>query len=89
MLTKRDRKAGYKAIQEVQRTRAQNIRYWRDRAGGWTQLGKLTGMDPHRLMAVAGPNPTRQIGEMLARDLETNWGLPKGWLDMSHGSADM
>ena len=87
MLTMRDRKAGYKKVQETQRIRAENIRYWRDRAGGWTELGKLTGMDPHRLMAVAGANPTRQIGEALARTLEVNWKLPAGWLDIRHGNA--
>jgi hypothetical protein len=84
MLTKKDRTAGYKAIQEVQRIRAENISHWRDKAGGWTALGKLTGMDPHRLMAVAGPNPTRQIGESMARTLESNWRLPAGWLDTRH-----
>jgi hypothetical protein len=84
MLTKRDRTAGYKQLQELQRLRADNIRYWRDRAGGWAQLARLSGESIAWLTQLAGDNPSRQVSERVARKLEENWGLTPGWLDERH-----
>lgn len=35
-----------------------------------------------------GPNPTRNIGDTLARRIETAFGKDRGWLDVQHNSAN-
>jgi len=84
MLTKRDRIAAYKQIEELRRRRAANVRTLRDRAQGWTELAQLAGTSVQLLVNIAGPNPTRTIGEHLARKLELSLCLPSGWLDQKH-----
>jgi hypothetical protein len=84
MLTKRDRTALYKQIQETQRTRALNVRAAMHSAGGWEELGHLCGLSPAFLKQIASDNAQRSIGERLARKLEFDLGVPKGWLDSRH-----
>lgn len=33
---------------------------------------------------IAGPNPTRGIGDKIARRIEASFGMPIGWLDVEH-----
>jgi hypothetical protein len=84
MLTKRDRTALQKAVEAVFKVRRENLHALMIRAGGWTELGKWTAQSAAFLVACAGPNPSRTIGEKLARSLEVNLGLKSGWLDQSH-----
>ena len=84
MLTKRDRVAAYKLIEEVQRCRYANVRLLLERAGGVTPLARMAGVSIALLNNIGGPNPTRQIGEYLARKLELSLGLGRGWLDEKH-----
>jgi hypothetical protein len=87
MLTQRDRNAYYKQIQEVQRTRAANLRKAMESAGGWEQLGRFVGLAPAFLRQMASANAQRAIGERLARKIECALGVPAGWLDIRHGNA--
>jgi hypothetical protein len=82
--TQRDRVAGYKAIEEVQRVRIENIRFCMEQAGSWHELARWTGMQATFLCQVAGPNPKRSVGEQLARSLEFSLGLPALWMDAKH-----
>jgi hypothetical protein len=84
MLTKRDRTAYYKQIEETQRTRIDNVRRAMRAAGGWEPLGRLTGQNPMFLRQMCGDYAQRAIGERLARKLEFDLGVPKGWLDIRH-----
>jgi hypothetical protein len=84
MLTKRDRTALYKQIQETQRTRVANLRKAMQSAGGWEELGRFVGQNPTFLKQLAGENPQRAIGEHLARKLEFDLGVAAGWLDVRH-----
>ena len=87
MLTKRDRTAFHKRVEEIQRRRAANIRYAMAHAGGWDELGLVVGKSGAFLRQMAGDNPQRQIGERLARQLEVELGLPLGWMDEKHAGV--
>jgi hypothetical protein len=84
MLTQRDRTALYKQIEEVRRTRVENLRKAMAAARGWDALGRLLGMNPTFLKQMAGDHAQRAIGERLARKIEFDLGLPAGWLDQRH-----
>lgn len=87
MLTKKDRTAQYKAIEELRLRRVRNLRQLSmayGAEGNWAELGRQCGQSSTFLIALAGPNPRRNIGEKLARDLETALRLPTGWLDKTH-----
>lgn len=58
------------------------IRTW----GGPTSLAKKLGHSNGSYIAqLAGPHPSREISEKVAREMESNLGLPLGWLDQEHG----
>ncbi len=60
------------------------IRTW----GGPTSLAKKLGHSNGSYIAqLAGPNPSRDVSEKVAREMETALGLPLGWLDTEHGEA--
>lgn len=84
MLTKRDRNAAYKALEEVQRLRIANVRLAMSLLGDWPDLAKATGQQAQFLKSIAGDNPVRTIGEKLARSLEFSLGLPALWMDSKH-----
>lgn len=57
------------------------IRTW----GGPTSLAKKLGHSNGSYIAqLAGPHPSREVSEKVARELETKLGLPLGWLDGEH-----
>jgi hypothetical protein len=37
---------------------------------------------------LAGPNPSREVSEKVAREMETKLGLPIGWLDLEHPGSN-
>jgi hypothetical protein len=84
MLTKRDRTAMYKGLEEVQRLRIANVRFCQQTAGSWEELARWSGKSAQLLVNVAGPHPRRSIGESLARSLEFSLGLPALWFDQKH-----
>lgn len=57
------------------------IRTW----GGPTSLAKKLGHSNGSYIAqLAGPHPSREVSEKVARELEAKLGLPLGWLDGEH-----
>ena len=84
MLTKNDRNARFRAIEKIRLTRIKNLRDLCEikYASNWALLGRACGQAGTFLISLAGPNPRRNIGEVLARDLERSLGLPSGWLDV-------
>lgn len=87
MLTKRDRTAAYKVIEELYRRRADNIAALLEPAGpfvSWVQLAKASGFNMQMLVMMAGPGRTRMITEFQARRFEIALGLPVNWLDQKH-----
>jgi hypothetical protein len=84
MLTQRDRSALNKQIEDMYRQRALNLALAMEHAGGWAQLGRLCGQSADFLKQLASSRPQRRVGEHLARKIEFDLGVPKGWLDEKH-----
>jgi hypothetical protein len=68
-------------MEDVRRRRLENLRRIKGTLDSWAGLARLTGRSASFLVAIAGPHPSRSIGEKLARDLERVLKLPPGWLD--------
>ena len=83
MLTDKDRAEKYRAIEGLPAPRARiaNLRKLQGVFGSWAEFGRQTGKAASNLMAMAGPNPTKAVGEVIARDLERVLRLEAGWLD--------
>ena len=81
MLTEKDRKLKWKGIEELQRTRAANVRSCVASAGSWAELARWCGMSESLLIQMAGESPVRPVSENTARRFEQALGLSAGWLD--------
>lgn len=84
MLTAKDRAARHKGIEDLRNLRIKNLRRLAEAYGSWAELARAVGCSGTFLTAVAGPNPRRNIGEKLARDLENTLNLKAGWFDTAH-----
>ena len=69
----------------VYETRRGNLRLLVKEWGGPTSLAKKLGHTNGSYLAqLIGPNPSREISEKVAREIEGKLGLPLGWLDANH-----
>lgn len=59
-----------------------------DFVGNKTLFSERIERSPTQVSRVLGHNPTRNIGERLARHIEHCFCLPKFWLDQPHQQAD-
>lgn len=86
MLTKRDRAEKYDAIEALRALRVTNLTNLCNLLddGNKSALGRRIGQSSALINQLIGPNPTRSIGEVLARDIERCLGLESGWLDAKH-----
>ncbi len=72
-------------MKSVYETRRENLRGLMTQWGGPTSLAKKLGHSNGSYVAqLVGPNPSREISEKVARDMEAKLGLPLGWLDQEH-----
>lgn len=63
-------------------TRRDNLRSLISQWGGPTSLSKKLGHSNGSYIAqLAGPNPSREVSEKVAREIEAKLQLPIGWLD--------
>jgi hypothetical protein len=63
-------------------TRRENLKALMAQWGGPTSLAKKLGHSNGSYLAqLAGPNPSREISEKVAREFEGKLDLPIGWLD--------
>lgn len=70
-------------------TRLKNLRRVMDERHLKTgALATLLGKAPAQVSAFAGKNPTKGIGDQIARELEKALELPGGYLDMAFGPDD-
>ena len=75
-------------MKSVYETRRQNLRALMGEWGGPTSLAKKLGHSNGSYLAqLIGPNPSRDISEKVAREIESKLNLPSNWLDGEHGSA--
>lgn len=72
-------------MKSVYETRRENLRGLMTQWGGPTSLAKKLGHSNGSYVAqLVGPNPTREISEKVARDMEAKLSLPIAWLDQEH-----
>jgi len=64
--------------------RRMNVRLLEKEVGTLTALGKLAGTSQSYLSQCVGKGAFRNIGNPLARRLESATGKPEGWMDESH-----
>lgn len=71
-----------KSVYEIRRDSLRGlVTQW----GGPTSLAKKLGHTNGSYLAqLIGPNPSREISEKVARQIEGKLGLPVGWLDNEH-----
>jgi hypothetical protein len=84
VLTKKDRQAIYQGLEQVRRLRIENVRRLMAQFDRQTDFAKAIAQSEAFVSQIAGENPSRNIGEALARDIERCIGLPQGWLDEQH-----
>jgi hypothetical protein len=72
-------------MKSVYDTRRVNLRALINQWGGPTSLSRKLGHSNGSYIAqIAGPHPSREISEKVAREVESKLGLPIGWLDQDH-----
>lgn len=70
---------------DVHKVRRANLRSLIEKWGGPTTLAKRLGHASGSYLAqLAGPNPSREVNEKVARSIEQSLDLPLGWLDQPH-----
>jgi len=68
--------------------RRQNLRALIGQWGGPTSLSKKLGHANGSYIAqLAGPRPSREVSEKLAREIEVKLGLPAAWMDHGHAAG--
>ncbi len=73
-------------MQSVYDLRRDNLRSLIRQWGGPTSMSKKLGHSNGSYIAqLAGPHPSREISEKVAREIEAKLGLPSNWLDATHG----
>jgi hypothetical protein len=66
-------------------TRRTNLRALIGQWGGPTSLSRKLGHANGSYIAqIAGPRPSREISEKVAREIEAKLGLPVAWMDQDH-----
>ncbi len=78
--------SGMKTIQEIRRDNARKLR---DGAGGNSSFAALMDREATQISRIIGKNPTKNIGDDLARHMEKCFSLPTGWLDQEHDSSSI
>jgi hypothetical protein len=73
-----------KALMDNAEIRRENLRALKTELGSEKVLN-LTGWQKQQLSAYIGKNPTRNIGDQAARDIERAFRKPRGWMDHLHG----
>lgn len=69
-------------------TRRQNLRALIREWHGPTSLSRKLGHSSGSYIAqLAGPRPSRDVSEKVAREIEGKLGLPIGWMDREHADA--
>lgn len=46
------------------------------------------GKSPSQISHLIGPNPSKNIGRQIAREVEVGYGKPRGWLDQLHDTLE-
>lgn len=71
-------------MKEISEIRLENTRDLAAIAGGTGAFAARIDREPTQASRFMGKNPTKKIGDRLARHIETSFEKPKGWLDTQH-----
>jgi hypothetical protein len=72
-------------VRTIYDTRRDNLRALIGQWGGPTSLSKKLGHSNGSYIAqLAGPRPSREVSEKVAREIEQKLGLPVAWMDQDH-----
>lgn len=72
-------------MSDIHDIRRDNVRRLMRQYGSPAVLSEKLGYANSSYLAhIAGPNPSKNIGERAARDMEEKLGLPDNWLDTKH-----
>ncbi|BBE77569.1 MULTISPECIES: S24 family peptidase [Enterobacteriaceae] len=52
------------------------------------QIAEKIGIPPSQLSQLSGSNASRNIGDIIARRIESSMGLPHGWMDSKRADVD-
>ena len=80
MLSGADRKAKYKGIEDLRKRRIANLQTLVDAHDSQAAFARLYGCNESFISQIL--SGARNIGEVLARDIEVKFGMPCGWLDI-------
>ncbi|HBP5544003.1 TPA: helix-turn-helix transcriptional regulator [Pseudomonas aeruginosa] len=69
-------------ISTIRRTNALSLA---EQEGGTGAFASRIDREPTQVSRLIGSNPTKNIGNKLARHIEECFDLPRGWLDVLHG----
>ncbi|MGC9386115.1 MAG: hypothetical protein ACP5D0_04150 [Hydrogenovibrio sp.] len=75
-------------MDDIYQVRRKNAQLLVDFIGNKTLFAEEIERSSTQVSRLMGVNPTRNIGEKLARHIEHSFCLPKFWLDNPHDSAD-
>ncbi|MQA39010.1 hypothetical protein [Rugamonas aquatica] len=64
--------------------RRENARALAHSVGGPTDFGRMLEMDASQVSQIIGKNPKKNIGNSIAKRIETAFSKPGGWLDVAH-----
>lgn len=73
-----------KTISEV---RLENARHLADKYQNLAEFSRVIDREPTQVSRFMGANPTKNIGDKIARHIEQSCRQPKGWLDKDHSPA--
>lgn len=69
--------------------RRENARKLASGKGGKADFARVVSMEPSQVSQLIGPNPSKNIGNSIARRIEQAYKLPEGWLDVEHSETRM
>jgi hypothetical protein len=78
---------GRMSLMDNSEIRRENLRSLKKVHGSRVLLEKL-GIVKQHLSQYIGKNPTRNIGDQFARDIERAFDKPRGWMDYLHDDLD-
>jgi len=68
----------------IREIRYHNARLLQESVGGQKSMIEITGKSQAQISSILGTNPSKGIGNNLARELEQTFNKPTGWLDIWH-----
>jgi len=71
-------------MDKIRETRRRNLRYLASILGGTTELARRLKREQSQISHVIGNNPTKNIGNRLAANIERTLNLPFDWLSHEH-----